>query len=253
METNRMNEFDGKRCIVTGASGALGGGIVRALVSAGAKVAMFDINYDGSEKTAAECDPDRSRTDYFQVDVTKESDVISTVGRVEAQWGGVDVLVNAAGIIKHRPIDELTLEDFTKIIDVNLVGTFLTCREAVRVMKKQKRGKIVNIASIGGETGRPGVGVNYAASKAGVMGLTRCLAREAGVHGIYVNAINPGPILTELTKQVPEEVFAKWNAGRAVEKNGLPEDIAEAVLFLASGRSDWITGIGLDINGGIYM
>jgi len=120
-------------------------------------------------------------------------------------------------------------------------------------MKRQGRGKIVNIASLGGRTGRPGVGVDYAASKAGLISLTQTLAREAGPSGIYVNAIAPGPILTELTKQVPKEVFAKWNAGRAVNKDGTPEDIANAALFLASEMADWITGVTLDVNGGIFI
>jgi 3-oxoacyl-[acyl-carrier protein] reductase len=120
-------------------------------------------------------------------------------------------------------------------------------------MKKRGKGKIVNIASLSGRTGRPGVGVNYAASKAGVIGLTQTLAREQGPNRIYVNSLCPGPILTELTKQVPSEVFATWNIGRAVEKDGKPEDVAEAVLFLASDRSDWITGATLDINGGILI
>jgi 3-oxoacyl-[acyl-carrier protein] reductase len=120
-------------------------------------------------------------------------------------------------------------------------------------MKKQGSGKIVNLASLGGRTGRPGVGVNYAASKAGVVGLTQTLARELGPANIYVNAIAPGPILTELTRQVGPEVFASWNAGRVVNKDGRPEDVAEAVLFLASARSDWITGVTLDINGGLLI
>ena len=121
-----------------------------------------------------------------------------------------------------------------------LRGTFLTCKYVVPIMKRRGKGKIVNIASLGGRTGRPGVGVNYAASKAGVIGMTQTLARELGPYGIYANAIAPGPILTDLTRQTPPETFAKWNAGRAVTKDGLPEDVADAVLFLASDRSDWI-------------
>jgi 3-oxoacyl-[acyl-carrier protein] reductase len=163
------------------------------------------------------------------------------------------VLVNVAGILKHMPIDQMSLEVFESVVRVNLTGTFLCCRAVVPAMKKQGRGKIVNIASLGGRTGRPGVGVNYAASKAGVIGLTQTLARELGPSGIYANAIAPGPILTELTKQVSPEVFAKWNVGRAVSKDGLPQDVAEAALFLASGRSDWITGVTLDVNGGILI
>ena len=163
------------------------------------------------------------------------------------------MLVNCAGILKHGPIEQMSLEAFESVLKVNLTGTFLCCRAVVPVMKKQGKGKIVNMASLGGRTGRPGVGVNYAASKAGVIALTQTLAREAGPAGIYVNAIAPGPILTELTKQVGPEVFAKWNVGRAVSKDGLPEDVADAVLFLASDQSDWITGVTLDVNGGIYI
>ena len=177
------------------------------------------------------------------VDVTSEVQVKATVDRTVEQFGRVDVLVNCAGILKHTPIEQMSLEAFESVVRVNLTGTFLMCRAVVPVMKKQGKGKIVNMASLGGRTGRPGVGVNYAASKAGVIGLTQTLAREAGPAGIYVNAIAPGPILTELTKQVGPEVFSKWNVGRAVTKDGLPEDVAEAVLFLASDQSDWITGV----------
>ncbi len=127
------------------------------------------------------------------------------------------------------------------------------CKAIVPVMKNQGRGKIVNISSLGGRTGRPGVAVDYAASKAGIIGLTQTLAREAGPSGVYVNAIAPGPILTELTKSAPKEVFATWNMGRAINKDGQPEDVANAVLFLASEKSDWITGITLDVNGGIFI
>jgi len=112
---------------------------------------------------------------------------------------------------------------------------------------------LVNIASLGARTGRPGVGVNYAASKAGLLGITKCLAKELGTSNIYVNAICPGPILTDQTRQYPKEVFDSWNAGRAVPKDGYPEDVADAVIFLASGRSDWVTGVTLDVNGGIFI
>ncbi|TFG80375.1 MAG: SDR family oxidoreductase, partial [Spirochaetales bacterium] len=138
-------------------------------------------------------------------------------------------------------------------IKVNLTGPFLCCKAIAPVMKKQKSGKIVNIASLGARTGRPGVGVNYAASKAGLLGITKLLAKELGPDNIYVNAICPGPILTDQTRQYSPEVFATWNAGRAVPKDGLPEDIGDAVVFLASGRSDWVTGVTLDVNGGIYI
>ena len=243
-------EFRERTAIVTGAARGLGRCVAELLAKQGAKVALWDIQTidldDGFDAGAGEFKA-------WSVDVTDEEGVRTATDQVAEKFGGIDILVNNAGILKHKPIDEMTLDDFESVIRVNLTGTFLTCRYAVPYMKKRGRGKIVNIASLSGRTGRPGVGVNYAASKAGVIGLTQTLAREQGPYRIYVNSVCPGPILTELTKQVPSEVFASWNVGRAVDKDGKPDDVAEAVLFLASDRSDWITGATLDINGGILI
>ncbi len=243
-------DFKDRTAIVTGAARGLGKSIAELLARQGAKVALWDIQmidlHDGFEAGAGEFKA-------WLVDVTDEEKVRTATDQVAEKWGGIDILVNSAGIIEHIPIEEMTLDGFESVIRVNLTGTFLTCKYAVSYMKKRGKGKIVNIASIGGRTGRPGVGVNYAASKAGVIGLTQTLAREQGPYGIYVNSVCPGPILTKLTKQVPSEVFATWNIGRALDRDGKPEDVAEAVLFLASDRSDWITGITLDVNGGILI
>ncbi|MFH2113920.1 MAG: SDR family oxidoreductase, partial [Spirochaetota bacterium] len=198
-------------------------------------------------------DPGGKRIIALKVNVTKEAEVKDAVARTVAAFGRVDVLVNNAGISRHATLAEMTLELFEQVINVNLTGPFLCCKAVAPVMKKQKFGKIVNIASLGARTGRPGVGVNYAASKAGLLGITKVLAKELGPDNIYVNAICPGPILTDQTRQYPAEVFATWNAGRAVPKDGLPEDVADAVIFLASNRSDWITGVSLDVNGGIFI
>jgi 3-oxoacyl-[acyl-carrier protein] reductase len=242
-----------KVCLITGTARGLGEAIARRFLDAGAKLMLCDLNGEAAEKLAGSLDASGRRVLAQRVDVTAEGEVQAAVDKAVEHFGCIDVLVNCAGIIKHCPIEQMSLEAFESVLRVNLTGTFLCCRAVVPVMKKQGKGKIVNIASLGGRTGRPGVGVNYAASKAGVIGLTQTLAREAGLAGIYVNAIAPGPILTELTKQVGPEVFAKWNAGRAVNKDGLPEDVAAAALFLASDQSDWITGATLDVNGGILI
>lgn len=242
-----------KVCMITGAARGLGEAITRKLHEAGCRLALCDLNGEAVEKLASSLDGSGRGVLGQRVDVTSEDEVQAAVDAAVERFGRIDVLVNCAGILKHSPIEQMSLEAFESVVRVNLTGTFLCCRAVVPVMKKQGRGKIVNMASLGGRTGRPGVGVNYAASKAGIIALTQTLAREAGPAGIYVNAIAPGPILTELTKQVGPEVFAKWNVGRAVSKDGLPEDVAEAVLFLASDQSDWITGVTLDINGGIYI
>jgi 3-oxoacyl-[acyl-carrier protein] reductase len=245
--------LDEQVCLVTGAARGIGEAITRCFYRAGARLVLLDINSEGAEQIARDLDPSGDRILCQQADVTQEQEVQDAVEHAVERFARIDVAVNVAGIIRHVPIEKMNLEDFESVVRVNLTGTFIVCKAVIPFMKKQGRGKIVNIASIAGRTGRPGVGVNYAASKAGIIGLTQTLAREAGPAGVYVNAIAPGPILTKLTRQVGLEVFAQWNVGRAVSKDGLPEDVAEAALFLASAKSDWITGVTLDINGGILI
>jgi len=239
--------------IVTGAGKGIGKAIAEKFFIEGAWVALWDIDLSLAKSVAALLDPSGQKTMAIKVDITDETEVTNAVSEVIKKFGRIDVLVNNAGISRHKPIEEMTLEIFESVMKVNLTGTFLCCRAVTPIMKRQGRGKIINIASLGGRTGRPGVGVNYAASKAGVIGLTQTLARELGPSGIYANAIAPGPILTEQTRQYPPEVFAIWNVGRAIPKDGLPEDVADVAIFLASSHSDWITGATIDLNGGILI
>jgi len=239
--------------IITGAGKGLGQGIAEEFFKEGALLALFDIQYGLIDDLAKTLDSSGERVLAIKADVTDEIMIKNAMEQVFDKFGKIDILVNNAGISLHKPIKEMSVEDFNKVININLNGTFICSKSVIPYMEKQKRGKIVNIASLAGRTGRPGVGVNYAASKAGVIGLTQTLARELGPSGIYVNSICPGPILTEQTRQYPAEVFASWNAGRAIQKDGLPEDIAQLAVFLSSDKSDWITGIALDINGGILI
>jgi len=239
--------------IVTGAGKGLGQCIAEEFFKEGALLALFDIQYDLVENLAKKLDSSGERVMAVKADVTDEMIIRDAMSKVFNKFGKIDILVNNAGISLHKPTKEMSVEDFSKVININLNGPFICSKSVISYMEKQKRGKIVNIASLGGRTGRPGVGVNYAASKAGVIGLTQTLARELGPSGIYVNSICPGPILTEQTKQYSKEVFASWNVGRAIIKDGLPQDVAEAVIFLSSSKSDWITGVTLDVNGGILM
>ncbi|HSV55889.1 MAG TPA: SDR family NAD(P)-dependent oxidoreductase [Magnetospirillaceae bacterium] len=246
-------ELADKVAVVTGAGMGLGKAIAARLAAEGAVMALWDMDMVSVRRLAADLDPAGKKAAPFQADVTDEAGVRAAVEATVRMFGRIDILVNNAGISRHKTLEEMTLELFELVIKVNLTGPFLCCREVAPVMRAQKYGKIVNIASLGGRTGRPGVGVNYAASKAGLIGITKCLAKELGPSNIYVNAVCPGPILTEQTRQYPREAFDSWNAGRAVPKDGLPEDIGDAVVFLASARADWITGATLDVNGGIFI
>jgi NAD(P)-dependent dehydrogenase (short-subunit alcohol dehydrogenase family) len=239
--------------IVTGAGKGLGKAIAEEFFKEGARVALWDVDLPSAQRVALSLDRSGGKAIAVQVDITCESEIAAAVDKVMKQFNRIDLLVNNAGISRHAPIEEMTLELFEAVLRVNLTGTFLCCKAVTPVMKKQGRGKIVNIASLGGRTGRPGVGVNYAASKAGVIGLTQTLARELGPSGIYANAIAPGSILTEQTAQYPKEVFETWIAGRAISKTGMPIDVADVAVFLASSRSDWVTGVTIDVNGGILI
>jgi len=239
--------------VITGGGKGIGKAIAEKFFIEGARVVIWDIDLPLAKNVATSLDSSGQKTMAIKVDITNETEVEKAVSEVISEFGRIDILVNNAGISRHRPIEEMTLEIFESVMKVNLTGTFLCCRAVTPIMKKQGRGKIINIASLGGRTGRPGVGVNYAASKAGVIGLTQTLARELGPSGIYSNAIAPGPILTEQTKQYPAEVFTTWNAGRAIQKDGLPEGGADMAIFLASRRSDWVTGVTIDLNGGILI
>jgi len=246
-------EMEGLAAVITGSGRGLGKAIAERFFQEGARVALWDIDLELVKQVRDGLDPSGSKAITARVDITNEEEVGRAVSETLERFGRIDVLVNNAGISRHRPIEEMTVEMFESVMKVNVTGTFICCRAITPVMKKQGGGKIVNMSSLAGRTGRPGVAVNYAAAKVAIIGLTQTLARELGPSRIYVNAIAPGPILTEQTKQYVPEPFTSWNIGRAVPKDGLPEDVADAALFLASRRSDWVTGVTLDVNGGILI
>jgi NAD(P)-dependent dehydrogenase (short-subunit alcohol dehydrogenase family) len=250
-------ELNGLVAVVTGAARGIGYAIAERFVTEGARVALWDINAEVSAAAERLGSPRRGSHDGagavgLQVDVTDGAAVSKAVSDTAGRFGRIDVLVNNAGILGTGPIAAISVEAFERVLRVNVTGTFICCRAVVPIMTGQGHGKIVNIASLAARTARP-VAVNYAASKAAVVGLTQTLARELGPAGIYVNAIAPGPILTDLTKQLGPEEFASLNEGRAVRRDGTPADVADAAVFLASARSNWVTGVTLDVNGGILI
>jgi len=246
-------EMEGLAAVITGSGRGLGKAIAERFFQEGARVALWDIDFEAVKQVRDRLDPSGNKAIAARVDITNEEEVNRGVSETLGKFGRINVLVNNAGISRHRPIEEMTVEMFESVMKVNVTGTFICCRAITPVMKKQGGGKIVNMSSLAGRTGRPGVAVNYAAAKVAIIGLTQTLARELGPSRIYVNAIAPGPILTEQTKQYVPEPFTSWNVGRAIPKDGLPEDVADAALFLASRRSDWVTGVTLDVNGGILI
>jgi len=242
-----------KVVLITGGARGLGLEMAEAFYREGSKIVLLDINEEGINASARKLDPSGQRVLTCPADVTVEEKINSAVQGIMAHFGRIDVLINSAGLLKNGTIEEMSLADFELILKVNVTGIFIVCKAVVPVMKKQGGGKIINLASLGGRTGRPGVGVNYGASKAGVIGLTRTLAREVGLSGIYVNAIAPGPILTDMTKNMAQELRDRLNFGRAVDRAGMPKDVADSALFLGSCVSDWMNGVVLDVNGGILM
>jgi 3-oxoacyl-[acyl-carrier protein] reductase len=174
--------------------------------------------------------------------------------KVTSEFGGVDILVNNAGIISYkRGIRALSLEEWNQVLTVNLTGTFLVCRELMEGMKARRSGKIINFSSLAARVGGIEVGLHYSVSKAGLIGLTKTLAKEGGPFGINVNAVAPGFIMTEPVKKQLAGREDEYIAQIPLRRLGEPKDVANAVLFLASPLSDYITGIVLDINGGLYM
>jgi len=242
----------GKVALVTGAAQGIGKAVALLLARNGANIVVSDINLEKAAETAREIESIGVKAMALKVNVASLDDVEQMTGAILEKFGKIDILVNNAGITRDKLILRMTEEDWDAVLDVNLKGTFHCTKTVVRHMAKQRSGKIVSIASVVGEMGNAGQ-VNYAASKAGVIGLTKTIAREFAQRGINVNAIAPGYIETPMTEVLPEKVKEELKRLIPMERLGKPEDIAEAVLFLVSEGSNYITGHVLKVNGGIYM
>ncbi len=242
----------GKVALITGAAQGIGKAVALLLARNGADIVVSDINLEKAEETAREIEAIGVKAMAVKVNVASLDDVEHMTGAILEKFGKIDILVNNAGITRDKLILRMTEEDWNAVLDVNLKGTFHCTKTVVRHMARQRSGKIVSIASVVGEMGNAGQ-VNYAASKAGVIGLTKTIAREFAQRGINVNAIAPGYIETPMTEGLPEKVKEELMRLIPMERLGKPEDIAEAVLFLVSEESNYITGHVLKVNGGIYM
>ena len=243
----------GKVAIVTGASRGIGKAIAQNLAAHGATVIL---NYNGSaeaaETTAAAIRDAGGRAEAMKCNVAEDEESAAFVKTVLEKYGRVDILVNNAGITRDNLIVRMTEEEFDAVLDTNLKGAFHMIKHLTRTFMKQRYGKIINISSVSGILGNAGQ-ANYAASKAGLIGLTKSVARELASRNVCVNAVAPGFIQTDMTEKLPEAVRQSAAGQIPLGKMGSPEDVAQAVLFLAGEASDYITGQILCVDGGMAM
>lgn len=242
----------GQVAVVTGGGRGIGKSISIALAKEGVNVVIVGTNLEIAIETSLELQKMGVRSIAVQGDVSVFKDVKDVFGKTIDEFGKVDILVNNAGITQDSLIIRMKDEEWDRVIDVNLKGTFLCCREAIKVMLKQKYGRIVNISSIVGFMGNIGQ-ANYSASKAGIIGLTKTTAKEYANRGITVNAVAPGFITTSMTESIPENIKSEMLRSIPMGRFGNPDDVASAVVFLASPEAGYITGQVLHVNGGMYM
>jgi 3-oxoacyl-[acyl-carrier protein] reductase len=240
-----------KVCIITGAVRGIGKATAVKFARNGAKLVICDLDGILVQNTVREL-LEYSEATGFVVDVTKPDEIGYMVAEVMKTFGRIDVLVNNAGITSDAQLLKMTYEQFDKVIDVNLKGTFNCTKEVVPSMVQGGKGKIINISSIVGLFGNFGQS-NYAASKCGVIGMTKTWAKELGRKNINVNAVAPGFILTEMTKKMPENVLNMMKEKSPLNKLGTPEDVANVIIFLASDESDFIHGAVISVDGGVVL
>lgn len=241
-----------KTALVTGGAKGIGAAICRALAADGYRIAL---NYNNSFEFASNLKKELSSVTHieiFKADVSDSSDVEKMFSEIENIFGGVDVLVNNAGIAQQILFTDITDEMWQRMIGVNLTGAFNCCRRALPFMIKNKFGKIINVTSMWGEVGAS-MEVHYSASKAGLIGLTKALAKEVGPSGVTVNAVSPGVIETEMMSGFSDDVKSCLADETPLGILGTPQNVASAVSFLASDKADFITGQVVSVNGGFVV
>ncbi len=242
-------ELAGRVALVTGAARGIGRAIALTLGREGADVAVADLDEAGVGETAEGIRALGRRALPLRMDVSQGAEVEAAVRRAEGELGPVDILVNNAGITRDAMLHRMTEGQFDQVIAVHLKGAWLCLRAVAPGMRERRWGKVVNISSISGKTGLVGQ-TNYSAAKAGIVGLTRAAALELARYNVNVNAIQPGFIETAMTQAIPEELRTQAVAAIPLGRTGKPEDIANAVLFLASEDSSFITGTVIEVTGG---
>jgi 3-oxoacyl-[acyl-carrier protein] reductase len=250
--TGTMGDLQGRIALVTGAAQGIGRVISLELAKAGATLVLVDMNEAKLNETTAELAAAGATAAAFTMNVSSEESIEAGAKAILEKFGKVEILVNNAGVTRDNLMLRMKRADWDLVIGINLTGAFLLTQALLSPMLKNRWGRIVNIASVVGRAGQAGQ-VNYAASKAGLIGLTRSLAREVASRGITVNAVAPGFIETPMTAVLTEEQTKAMLATIPLGRKGTPQDVADAVKFLASDAASYITGQVLDVNGGMYM
>ena len=243
----------GKIALVTGGSRGIGKAIVWALAKEGAKVAFtYNSNVDAANNVVSELALDQHEAFAYQADAADGKRAAEVIDAVVEKWGTLDILVNNAGIIKDGLLAAMTEDNWMAVVNTNLNSVYHYCHAAIRPMMSARKGRIINISSVAATNGNPGQ-TNYAATKGGIEGFTRCLAKEVGRRGITVNAVAPGFIATDMTQAIRNAAGAEITKQITMRRLGEPEDIANAVRFLAYDETSYITGHVLTVDGGLTL
>lgn len=246
-------KFSGKNVLITGASKGIGAEIAKTLASFGLKVWInYRSKIEEAEEVKAQIEANGGTAAIIKADVTIEEEFVNAIKTIVDSDGELSYLVNNAGITKDKLALRMSVEDFTSVLDANLTSAFIGCKEAIKVMGKKRFGSVVNISSIVGEMGNPGQ-TNYSASKGGLNAMTKSFAKEAASRNIRYNAVTPGFIQTDMTNLLKDEVKAEYEKNIPLSRFGNPSEIADAVAFLLSDHSSYITGEILKVNGGLYV
>ncbi len=247
-----MGLLDGKVALVTGGARGIGRATAELLASEGARVAVADVNLSGAEDVVSGIEARGGEALALAADVSDPEQIDAMYDAVLRRFGRVDILHNNAGIFTKTPIDELELEGWDRLMNVNLRGAFLVAQRALRIMKTQGSGRIINMSSMAGQVGGVVAGADYAASKAAIACLTKSMAKWGGPYGILVNSLCPGVIDTAMPAQFPPDRLAAMIAATPLQRMGTADEVAKVVLFLASDLSSFVTGTHIDINGGLH-
>ncbi len=241
-----------KNAVVTGAARGIGKAIAQKLASQGLNVVVTDVLLDELQKTAEELEKMGVKALAVKTDVSKKEEVENLVKTTVDTFGSIDFLINNAGITRDNLAVRMSEQEWDLVLDINLKGAFLCSQCAAKEMMKNRFGRIVNLASVSGILGTPGQ-ANYASSKAGVIALTKSFARELGKRNITINAVAPGFVMTEMTAKLPDKVKEEYIANIPLGRAGTPQDIAEVVSFLISPSASYITGIVINVSGGLLI